>query len=355
MVTGVDFTGALYVVSNHQETKAYICLFTCAATRGIHLEVVTDLSTETFLLAFRRFTSRKSLPKILVSDNALTFSCAAAELKELMESIPLKEALAKQGVSWHFIPKRAPWYGGLWERLIGLTKTSLKKVLGRRFITLTTLETLVVEIEAILNDRPLTHVPSEINDLEPLTPAHLLYGRNIVSLPHPVVETDELPDEDYGSHSAITQRQKILSLTLQQFWTRWKSEYLTSLREFHRTTGMNIEVIKVGDVVLVHDDSKRVNWKLAIVESLIRGKDGHVRAAHIRTSTGKTNRPIVKLYSPEVTSPTEQQHMQRKLPSVSDTDVRRPTRDAARTARRRISEWTQTLAPREDVADQPSP
>ena len=128
--------------------------------------MVTDLSAETFLMAFRRFTSRKSLPNILVTDNALTFSCSAAELKELFESIPLKEALAKKGVRWVFIPKRAPWFGGFWERMIALTKTALKKVLGRRFVNLTTLETLVVEIEAILNDRPLTYVPSEMGGIQ---------------------------------------------------------------------------------------------------------------------------------------------------------------------------------------------
>ena len=72
-VSGVDFTGALYVQQDRDEVKVYICLFTCATTRAIHLEVVTDLSTETFLLAFRRFTSRKGLPQIVISDNASTY------------------------------------------------------------------------------------------------------------------------------------------------------------------------------------------------------------------------------------------------------------------------------------------
>ena len=148
----------------------------------------------------------------------------------------------------------------------------------------------------------------------------------------------------------MKQRQKVLSLTLQQFWKRWKSEYLTSLREFHRTTGKNTEIIKVGDVVLVHDDSKRVNWRLAIVESLIRGPDGHVRAANIRTATGNTNRPIVKLYPLEVTSSTEPQSEDLKSP-VLDRTSKRPRREAAMTARQRIAEWAQTLAPREDVMD----
>ena len=91
---------------------------------------------------------------------------------------------------------------------------------------------------------------------------------------------------------------------LLHFWKRWRQEYLTSLREFHKCSGKNETEIKVGDVVQVHDDTKRVNWRLAIIESLIYGNDGMVRAANIKTSTGYTNRPITKLYPLEVTSTT---------------------------------------------------
>jgi len=141
-VTGVDFTGALYVRQNSEETKAYICLFMCVTTRAIHLEVVNDLSTETFLLAFRRFASRKSLPQVVMSDNASTFTSAATELHELFASKILVTSLERQGVEWKFIPKKAPWFGDYWERLIGVTKSRFKKVLGRVYINLTTLQTM---------------------------------------------------------------------------------------------------------------------------------------------------------------------------------------------------------------------
>ena len=166
-VTGIDFTGALYVQMNGVESKVYICLFTCATTRAVHLEIVTDLTAETFLLALRRFASRKSLPQIIVSDNGSTYLSAAEELKELLSSKNLMESLNRQGVEWKFIPKRAPWYGGWWERLIGLTKIALKKTLGRTHVSLIVLETLVVEIEAVLNDRPLTYVSSEFDEMDP--------------------------------------------------------------------------------------------------------------------------------------------------------------------------------------------
>lgn len=110
-ITGIDFTGALYVCNNHVEEKVYICLFTCATSRAIHLEVVTDLTVDTFLLAFRRFASRRSLPQIVVSDNASTYLAAADELQQLLQSEHRTEVLGRKEVQWWFIPKRVPWYG----------------------------------------------------------------------------------------------------------------------------------------------------------------------------------------------------------------------------------------------------
>jgi hypothetical protein len=209
-VTGVDFGGPLYVRTQLGEAKTYICLFTCAITRSVHLEIVTDLSEEKFLLAFRRFASRKSLPLTMISDNASTYIASAETLKELFQSPSLKEAFSRQGVEWKFIPKRAPWYGGFWERLIGLTMTALKKTLGRTSVTLEELQTLIVEVEAILNDRPITSVSGDINHEEPLTPSHLLYGRRITSLPFDTsVCDDDLNDPDYANGSNIRRRAKL--------------------------------------------------------------------------------------------------------------------------------------------------
>jgi transposase InsO family protein len=342
-VTGVDFTGALFVKTPTKEEKVYICLFTCAATRALHLEVVEDLSEETFLKAFRRFASRKSLPQKMVSDNGSTYLSAAEELKRLFQSISLKEAFNRRGVDWQFIPKRAPWYGGFWERLIGLTKTVLKKVLGRTHVTLSSLQTIIVEIEAVLNDRPLTHVSSDIEDEEPLTPSHLLYGRRITSLPHPIVEDDEIDDPTFGNISEITKRAQIQALILQHFWSRWKAEYLTSLREFHKTTGKNNQTIRVGEVVLIHDDSPRIKWKLAVIEDLITGNDGLIRAANLRTSTGQTNRPIAKLYPLEVRADimSKTEHKSEGVPPQRPEI--RSKRTAANNALKKISEWTNML------------
>ena len=102
----------------------------------------------------------------------------------MFESLRVRDHLTNAGVDWQFIPERAPWYGGWWERLIGITKRTLKKILGRALVDLETLQTVVTEVESILNDRPLTYVSSSLEDPEPLTPAHLISGRKIRSLPH---------------------------------------------------------------------------------------------------------------------------------------------------------------------------
>ena len=362
-VTGVDFTGALYVRDMGKESKVYVCLFTCAVTRAVHLEIVTNLTTENFLQAFRRFSSRKSLPKVMLSDNASTYLAAVDELNELFSCKTLLEVLSRKGVTWKFIPKRAPWFGGFWERLVGLTKASLKKVLGRSYVSLLDLQTIIVEIEAILNDRPLTYVSPDLKDPEPLTPAHLLYGRRIVSLPHPMIEGEVIDDPDYGSNSQVKGRAGTMTLLLNRFWRRWRAEYLTSLREFHRTTGNNSQNVKKGDIVLVHDDTPRAGWKLAIIEEVITGHDGHIRAVNIRTSSGRTNRPISRLYPLEINSEADTEHVNADVTSIQENsnpssqqnsqiqDIR-PTRQAAMKAHARVAEWTSVLrGPPEDVDD----
>jgi len=220
-VTGVDLTGALYVRDRTEcQTKVYICLFTCASTRAVHLEIVQDLSQDSFMQAFRRFASRRSLPKIVMSDNATNFLGASHQLRRLFESAAVKELLSRKGTEWHFIPKRAPWYGGWWERLIGLTKSALKKVLGRSLVNMETLRTVVTEIEAMLNDRPLTQLSSCSSDLELLTPS-LVYGRRITSLPYNDITIDT--DSQIGREDVSLYRKRVKQQNeaLNQFWKRW--------------------------------------------------------------------------------------------------------------------------------------
>jgi len=205
---------------------------------------------------------------------------------------------------------------------------------------------MVVEIEVVLNDRPLTYVSNDSQDPEPLTPSHLLYGRHITKLPYEHVT--DVQDGDYGDRSDMTKRARVLAHLLKHFRCRWRQEYLTSLQEFHKASGSNMQRVKIGDVVLIHNDGPRIHWKLTVIEKLSKGV---IRSAEVRTNSGKTNRPIAKLYPLEVTddSTTSIQsratEVQNKTCSHEDSD-RPPRRAAAERATRQITEWAKFLVPR---------
>ncbi|XP_052212129.1 uncharacterized protein LOC127831175 [Dreissena polymorpha] len=218
-VTGVDFSGALQVRgTDGQDTKAYICLFTCASIRAVHLELVPDLST--FLQAYRRFCSRRSVPRMMISDNGTTFVGAANQIKNLFASERIHTELSRRGTEWRFIIKRAPWYGGWWERLIGVTKTSLKKVLGRSYVDYHTLSTVITEIEAVINDRPLTYISTAQSDLQPLPPCHLVSGCRITVLPHS--RDVDLDPQNIITRENISKRPRMEQKLIDDFRCRWR-------------------------------------------------------------------------------------------------------------------------------------
>ena len=198
-VTGVDYTGAVTIrskVGTHSMSKVYIVLFTCAVTRAIHIEIAEDLSCVTFLKVFRRFCGRRSFPTLMLSDNATYFTAAAKFLHNIMTEEDVVNYLGGSGCEWKFIPQRAPWFGAIWERCIGIVKAGVNKVLGRALVTYDELHTVLVELEATINDRPLTYPSGELQDPEALTPSHLLNGRRL--RPYPLLaKAEDLNDPDF--------------------------------------------------------------------------------------------------------------------------------------------------------------
>ena len=188
---GIDYAGPLYVKSfNSPQQKVWICLYTCCITRAIHLDLVPDLTAQAFLRSFRRFTASRGRPSVVVSDNGKTFKPAAGEITRILNDPGVKQHFAKEHMKWTFNLEKAPWWGGVFERLVRSVKRCLKKTISGARLTYEELLTVVIEVEMILNCRPLSFVSSEDFE-EPLTPSHLLCGRRLMSLPDNSSDTEQ--------------------------------------------------------------------------------------------------------------------------------------------------------------------
>jgi len=289
-VTGCDLAGPVFFKDGG---KGWIVLFTCAVYRCVHLELVKSLSTDAFLDAFSQFTSRRGRPAVIYSDNGTNFVGADNALKQLdWEKIAKIHAMEK--MEWRFNPPAAPWWGGFWERLIRSVKDLLKRSLKRTKMSEDKLRTCLVEVEATINGRPLTVVNEDPDDLTPLTPAMFLH-----ELRYPAVSDRELL-ESSGFRKLLANKR----IALEQIKIRFRKEYLALL--INREKSRKNRVFQIGDVVLVgSDDKKRLNWPMARIEELFKGKDGHVRVARVRTADGMLTRPIQWLFSMEISSPKD--------------------------------------------------
>ena len=272
--TGVDYAGPVWVKSIYGSStdmnKAYISLFTCATSRAVHLELVPNLEADAFLRCLIRFFNRRGKPNLLIDDNAQTFKANI-----------VKRFLLQNGVEHSPILAEAPWWGGFYERLVRSVKTPLKKVVGTAKLNFEEMETVLVEIEGIINTRPLTYL-YEDDVSEPLTPSHLLMGRNLA----------DAPTEDVSPVTSdvetMTNRFKHVQATIQSAWKKFQHHYLTELREHHMYTHRKTSdetPLRVGDVVILKDDDVRSRslWRLGRVESLIVGADDKVRGANLHT------------------------------------------------------------------------
>lgn len=275
--TGLDFAGPLFVRDGETTEKSYIGLYTCASTRAIHLELLKNLTTDAFLQSFRRFTSRRGLPKKLISDNAKTFKAAAKQIEKIKRSRDIQCFLTNKGVDWDFITEKAPWHGGFWERLVKSTKRCLKKSVGKALLSYEEMRTMLVEVEATLNNRPITYIYDDEEGVSfPLTPSCLIYGRRIATTPN------DSQFEISSTNQSLTRRAKHQNRVLKNFTKQWSKDYLLSLRESSKAQPKGVEKISVGDIVVLKNDSTaRVFWKLAKVEELIPSRDKIVRSAKV--------------------------------------------------------------------------
>ena len=289
--TGVDYLGPLFVKNIFKNDtdelfKVYVVLYTCASSRAVYLDLVPDAFSRSFIKSLKRFISRHGIPKLFISDNARNF--ISQELKDYISYLNLE---------WEYILESSPWWGGFWERLVQMVKRCMRKVLKKSKLTYEELETIVVEIEGILNTRPLCYIYDDSTD-PVITPSHLIYGRNILTR----IPSNETHEKDYSKRAKYIQR-----LT-EQFWKQWASNYLTELRERHKNCFKGpTRTIEIGEIVLIKEELvPRNKWKMGLVEQLHVGKDNHVRGCSLKVITNlhprRINRPIEKLCPLEIRS-----------------------------------------------------
>ena len=296
-IIGMDYGGPLLTRTKRTTEKKYIALFTCATTRAIHLEVANDLTARSFLQVFQRFAARRGYPEMIICDNAKNFQKGKI-LLEQNEIQSIEENLNRKGIKFRFIPSRSPHFGGMYERMIGLTKTALRKTLGKALVNAEELHTVLCNIEAQLNDRPITYVSDQFDDDHPLTPSMLATGYELTRIPQANVTIEDLNDPSVYEQNVYTKRHKYMQVLQTKFWDRWNKEYLLTLRSakqnnIHRSP-------KVNDVVLIHENCPKLQWKMGRILELLYGPDNIARVAKIKTKNGILTRAIINLYPLEV-------------------------------------------------------
>jgi hypothetical protein len=292
-----DFAGPFMIkhsrLRNAKILKAYLCVFICSASKGVHLECVTDLSTEGFLAALTRFTSRRGMPSVIRSDCGTNYVGASRYLDDVQKYLASQEAqqrlsdgAAKRSITWRFNSPAAPHFGGLFEATVKSAKTLLRRVIGDQVLTFDELVTVFTKVEAVLNCRPLCPLTQDPQEIEVLTPAHLLIGRALLSVPE--YNFEDVP-------SSRLKRFNLVQAMSQHFWRKWSDQYLHSLQMRRKWTSTT-DPPKLGDLVLIKEENlPPLKWRLGRIEVLLPGKDGIVRVVQLRTTSGTLMRPVVKI------------------------------------------------------------
>ena len=268
---GIDYFSPIEVKRGRSIVKRYGVLFTCFTTRAVHIEKADSLDTDSCIQALRRFIARRGQVQEMTSDNGSNLVGAERELKKEIDkwnASKIHEEMLQKNIEWHFNPPAGSNFGGVWERHIRMVRKLMCSMLKEQTITDEGLQTLFCEIEAVMNSRPISRVSGDPNDLEALTPNHLLLMKSNPMLP-PVLA------EETGPH--VKRRWKQIQYLAEIFWKRWLKEYLPMLQERQKWVNPKAN-LQVDDVVLIVDSSKpRNTWNLGRVVKTLPDKDGLIR------------------------------------------------------------------------------
>ena len=293
---GVDYCGPFFVANSNRRAaprKYFLAVFVCLVTKAVHLELVGDLTSAAFIAAFKRFVARRGKPVLVMCDNALNFVGARRELSELhrlFRNQQFQESVAESAeedeIEFRFIPARSPNFGGLWEAAVKSFKGHFKRTVGSKILPHDAMHTAIVQIEAILNSRPLTPVSSDPMDFEALTPGHFLIQRPLTAVPE--------PDLSHLPKNRLSLWQEMQDF-VQHMWKVWSRQYLSDLNNRTKWTRRRNN-ISVGTMVVVREDNlPPLKWKLGRIVQVHAGTDGNIRVVTVKTQDGLFRRAISKI------------------------------------------------------------
>lgn len=285
---GVDYCGPYFVRIGRSNVKRWVVLFVCQTVRAIHLEVASSLSTDSCILAVRRFIARRGAPMEIYSDQGTNFQGANKELKNELRKInrTLSDTFTNRDTLWRFNPPSTPHMGGSWERLIRSVKIALNTLSTSKNPSEETFQTILIEVEAMVNSRPLTYVPLVTENEEALTPNHflMLSSSGTVQPAKQPVDISKTLRTNWGH----------VQEALDRMWKRWIREYLPTISR--RTKWFKeSKPLQTGDLVIIVDEGVRNSWVRGKVLRTYPGKDGRVRVADVQTSGGVLQRAAAKL------------------------------------------------------------
>ena len=292
-ITGVDYFGPFLIKQGRVTRKRYGIIFTCMNSRAVHIEIAHTMDTSSCIDAIRRFTARRGSVKEMHSDNGTNFVGANNELRRCLEELDeqtIQNFASSHGIKWQFNTPAASHHGGVWERQIRSVRKLLSAILNEQHLKTCKsdeqLHTLMCEVEATLNSRPLTRVSDEPNDLDVITPQDLLLLSPKANMP-----PGKFNERDIYSRRRWRQIQYLADL----FWKRWVKEYLPELQTRQKWLQPHRNV-QVGDVVLVVDDtSPRNSWPMGKVQQVHLDKKGLVRSVTVKTKSTVLKRPVTKV------------------------------------------------------------
>lgn len=288
--TGIDFFGPYYVTIGRRTEKRWGVIFTCLTTRAIHIELAESLSTDVCIRIIRNFKCKRGTPQVIYCDRGTNFVGSDNELRKQLKQIDpvlIANSFVSPGLTWRFNPPDTPHMGGAWESLIKSIKRCLEPKLTNRNPTPCELMSYMIEVENIINSRPLTYLPLESSESEALTPNHLLIGSSTGCKPMAPLDNtaDALKKSWHGvEHMA------------QNFWRRWTVEYLPELTRRSKWFDQNVSNLEVSDMVIVIDEQlPRNSWPQGKIINTFKSADGNVRKATVQTAHNSYMRPVTKL------------------------------------------------------------